>query len=527
MTTITKTVEINPTQLNFIDGTIFYGVNGRAIATVNTWGEFSSDLQLNQFVHSRGISGYQPTNRVASPGKFTFLLNNTSLNEGGVAGYYSPEHASAKGGFGTAAEVRIKYTSTGDSGYKWRGKIHRIMPDPGPFKYTKVVAYDWMKIAQDQKFKAITTTTDKRVDEAMTTVLASMATSSQPASTSFATGKSTLPYVFDSERTEKTSIMAVFQKLALTEMGHVFVDSGDGDGERLVFTNRHNATEETTVQHDFDDNVVSVNVLYPIDAVRTRVISIVFPRETDDANLILAQSLEPFNIAVDDPRTIELLFRDLTTADRISAASTVTPIVSGTDFVANTQSDGGGANVTGNTTVTVAEESGNSIKLLCEYSGAGTAWLTTLQIRGKGIYTYDPVTYTAEDSDAEDQYGDRVLRYTMPYEDDFNVGVSFGDYLLSVWKDPVLQLRDLTYYPEENDTLAQAFFDIDIGKRITVNITQLGIDADYFVRKETVRLDKGKLKVSYGLEPAGSSVWMKLNDAVYGKLNADECKAAF
>ena len=119
------------------------------------------------------------------------------------------------------------------------------------------------------------------------------------------------------------------------------------------------------------------------------------------------------------------------------------------------------------------------------------------------------------------------MKYDLPYEDDYNQAVSFGDYLLSVWLDPDCQINGLTYYPGKSDALTTAFLAIDIGHRITVNFAQLGIDEDYFVAKISVSVNNGVVKCSYNLAPAGSSAYAQLNDAIYGKLNATECRLAF
>ena len=69
--------------------------------------------------------------------------------------------------------------------------------------------------------------------------------------------------------------------------------------------------------------------------------------------------------------------------------------------------------------------------------------------------------------------------------------------------------------------------DIDLGKRITVNFTQLGIDQDYFVTKRNTSWDRGKLRVTYNVVPVGASGFMELDDSIYGKLDEPECRLAF
>ena len=525
MVAITKAVEYKQ-PICFIDGDVMYGVNEELIYSVDKWDDYSSDVQKKSWQHGRGTVGNRPVSRTASPGKFTHYLLNTAQCSGGKAGYYSPGHTNVRGGFLHGQEVRVKYTYDRSDYYRWRGRIYDIAPDPSPFgALTKVVCYDWMKEAETQKFQAVVTATDQRGDQATQTMIDTLPSARQPEATSLATGKSTFPYVFDTERTEKTSVLSVLQKIALTEHGRVYVNSQDGHGEQLVFENRHHSVDETTIQLDFDDYISDIDSAYPMSSICTRVITRAYPRESS-TGIILGAIKKSFSITSSDPRTIEILFRDPETGERISASDAITPLTATTDYLGNSAEDGSGSDFTANVTATVAEESANSIKFTMSYSGAGTCWITKLQVRGDGLLRYDPATYEKEDTDGQNQYGDRLLRYDMPYEDDFNVAVSFGDYLLELYKSPILYLNGLTYYPERSTGTADAFIAIDIGHRITVNITQLGIDQDCFVIKKTDSLHKGKIRCTYGLVPAGSNVFMQLDDAIYGKLGEPECKLA-
>jgi hypothetical protein len=528
MADITTAVELKQ-PISFVDGDVMYSVDGSVISSVDEWDDISSDVVVAKtFRHDRGISGVDPKSLVASPGRFSFYLNNRDKNSAGLAGYYSPDHANKRDGFEQGAEVRVKYTYSATPYYRWRGRIYNINPDPSPYQaFTEVVAYGWMKEAQEHKFKSTAVATDQRGDQALQTMVDTFPNSKQPEAISLDTGKSTFPYVFDSERDEKTSVMSVLQKIAQSELGKIYINSQGGNGEQLVFENRHHAVDVTAVQHDFDDNVVSVHTAYPFKLVKTKIICMAHPREFDTGDIVLGQIQKSFRVPPNTTKVVKLLFRDPSSGDRISVLS-LAARVSGTDYIANAQEGGGGADRTADLTVTENDVSGNSIALNVQNTSGSGWWVTTLQQKGKGIYLFDPATYEAE---ANQTYvaekGNRDLRYDLPYEDDYNVAVDFGDYLLSVWKDPICQIKGLTYIPNENATLAQAFCDIDIGHRITVNFTQLGIDQDYFVTRIAVSRQSNKVRCSYSVVPAGTSVYMQLDDAIYGKLDANECKLAF
>jgi len=528
METITQSVEMKQ-PISFVDGNAMYSVASGVIHAIDKWDDISPDVLTTKSIStSQGITSITPTSRVASPGRFQFHLNNTAYNSASTAGYYSLNHSGKRDGFEQGVEIRLKRVYSGDTGYHWRGRIYDITPEASPYQsYTSVVAYDWMMEAQEQKFKAITTATNQRGDQAIETLLGIMPNAKKPSAYNLDTGKSTYPYVFDSERDEKSSVMSVLQKVAQTELGKIYVNHQDGDGENLVFENRHHGIDNTTVQYDFDDDVVSVDASYPFDLIKTKIICRAFPREVDTGDVVLAKIQKSFRIPKGETRTIKLQFRDPDSGERISASSLTTQ-VSGTDYVANAAEDGGGADKTAQVSVTVSEQSANAASYDITENGTGAVWITTFQQQGKGIYLYDPATYEAESNGTYiAEKGESILRYDLPYEDDYNVAIDFGDYLLSTWQDPICQVDRLTFYPEESAALASAFMDIDIGHRITVNLTQLGIDQDYFVRKIDTDWDRGLIRASYGVIPAGSSVYMQLNDSVYGKLDADECRLAF
>jgi len=385
-----------------------------------------------------------------------------------------------------------------------------------------------MKEAQTQKFGKIAIATDQRGDQAITTILDVFDAARQPAETSLDVGKGMFPTIFDTERDEKTPVMQVFQKIAQSEMGKIYIDGGT-QGERLVFENRHHGVDETTIQHDFDDSIAEITLGYPAANIITKARTFITPRETDDSDVVLGQIQKSFSIPAGDHRDITLLYRDPDSGRRISAVTPVTALASGTDYVANDDEDGGGVNRTSDLSVTELTDltSGNSITYRITNTGDTTLWVTKFQQRGKGIYLFDSVPAEAEaEASYTDLHGEKVLRYDMPYEDDFNVAENFADFLLSVWKDPICQISNLTYYPEKNADLAQAFVDIDIGKRITVNIPHIGIDQDYFVHQITVRIMNGIMRCSYLLAPVSVASAFQLDDPIYGELDGSMSKLA-
>ena len=140
---------------------------------------------------------------------------------------------------------------------------------------------------------------------------------------------------------------------------------------------------------------------------------------------------------------------------------------------------------------------------------------------------YDPLPYEARSSTAViADHGERMLRFVMAYADDYNTGVNTAEALLAIWQELICQVSGLTYYPERDDALAEAFLDIDIGKRISIYLEPLGIYYDYFVINRTVTRDEGLVVCTYGVAPASTANVLILDDIVHAVLDSDFARLA-
>ncbi len=493
------------------------------------WESLYEDLVKHaEFSWEQGIQSLGPSSVVASPGPLNFTLKNSSGNSGGTAGYYSPDNSAVRDGFRLKAQIRVGYTYGGVTDYKYYGYITDIDPDPadmGP-RVTVVKGYDWMGVAQKQPITGLQVQTDKRGDQAIESLMA-LTPITMRVPMELDTGKSTWPYIFDAERDEVTKVTSILQKIAMSEKGQIYLN-----GKTLIFENRHHKIDETDVKYDFDQNTPTLNVekvKYGEETVITRVKGLAHPREIDDSNVVLATSQNVFSLGSGETlEDIQLYFRDPNGDARVSALSIVDPLVANTDYTANSNEDGSGSDLTSDITITITSESGNSITVSITNSGGSLAYITLLQVRGKGMYRYDPMT-TEKSSDQEtiDKYGDLLFTYDVVYEDDINVVKDFRDSVLSDWETPIGIVTGLSYFPEFNADLAQAFMDIEKGHRITLARDLIGIDQDYFVQKIRTERVGGLIKCTYDLAPEVSTAWARCDDNVYGELGADVCKAAF
>jgi hypothetical protein len=346
----------------------------------------------------------------------------------------------------------------------------------------------------------------------------------QPEATDFDTGSSTFPYVLDDERDEKTTIMQVLQKLMQSEWGRFYRRGDTSTGEELVFENRQHRIDEKTVSTDFDtasDTSLKIDkAIYEVDNLYNIIRSKVYPREIDAAaTTVLGQSRNAFSVGAGATFTTKLYYRDPDTGERISGIEQVTPLVSTTDYLANANEDGSGADLTSNISI-VTDAGGNAAECAITNNGGTLAYITKLQIRGKGVYRYDPMEYEAIDTDSQTLYGDRVLPYDMAYEDDVTVAKDIADVILADHKDPRQIVTGLRYNPLFTDQGAADFVAVEIGSRIAINDIQANIDGDYFVNGISIVQNVSSLEASYIVWKADDSDYWILGDSTYGVLGS-------
>jgi hypothetical protein len=204
----------------------------------SNWVDISSDVMAPVYCSS-GIMGNSPTDRVANPGRCTFALKNSVANSAGLNGYYSPGHANCRTGFAPGIKIRVRFTFQGKTRTKWYGTIAPdgivVEPDDHGTRRTFVTAYDWMYQATVHTLYLPSYTTNKRMDEVMPLIVANMPIA--PLSTSYATGQDTFPSVFDTVR-YNTTAMSEFQKLAMSELGYVYLKHNQNSDEILVSEDR-------------------------------------------------------------------------------------------------------------------------------------------------------------------------------------------------------------------------------------------------------------------------------------------------
>lgn len=491
------------------------------------WVDVSEDV-LGDIRADWGMRGSSPSDRVADPGAMSFSLDNSDQCSGGVAGYYTPGHASARAGFGLNAPVRLAVVHEffGEK-IVWQGTITRLLPAAGLKRQNvAVTCADWLEEAARAKTSGLPVLANVQSDEVFQTVLDSMPV--QPPNGAVLIGGSDVyPYALDNVQDEKGRILSEGLKIAISELGYIFVEAGV-----LYFEGRRRRAGAGAVKFAFDeDNLVDLAPAYSRDDVKNRVQVVVHPRRVDDAATTVLFNLgSPVQIARQTSFSITASYRDPNQPDkRCGGVGMVTP-EEGVDYVLNSTQAGDGTDLSPQLTVEVrANEAadlgtwgGNSVLLRVTNNGPADGWLTVLQLRGRGLYDFEPVTADEVDAPSRAAYGENVFKYDMPYQSSPAVALDTAQFLLALNAELRVRAESITYVANWSDEVCQQFFGLSISDKVSVTYARLGLNAEpYFIQGIQLQVSRtGVITVTCALGPVDTTEFWQLD--VEGRSELDE-----
>jgi hypothetical protein len=388
MTAIAPTVVVEVTLGGWLVGEVGSSELGETTIIEGTPTDVTADVNNASPIQiDYGISGNGPLDRTAQTGTMSFSMNNAANNSGGVVGYYSPNHTNVRSGWDLGLECRLKLTYGGTTYYKFTGNLVSIEPDAGSYGRRSVscTVVDWMDEAARAKVKDVTVETDKRSDE-LIDLLVSNSVSKQPPAKSFNVGQSTFEYAFDNLLDAQTSVLRALSDCVTSELGYLYVKGDTTQGGTLKFEDRHARPKYGTADSSFDNSMMGLKVNRVRSDIINRVYVVVHPRTVDVADTVLYELTTTASVpSLANGESIQIIapFKEASiNAYRIAGSSVEDPVAD-TDWVANTASDGSGTDITDDVVVTHSSVSANSVTFNIENTSTVTAYITTLQVRGK------------------------------------------------------------------------------------------------------------------------------------------------
>lgn len=484
--------------------------------SVGVWTNISTDV-FGEVAARYGIANNGPADCVAETGQISFKLNNSSRNSGSTLGWYSPASSSVRSGWTYGIPVRWTVTYSGVDYVRFRGKVGSIDPVPGRYQapYVNVVGYDGMRDLMTADARQTTVQVNKLESELLTALLDALPTDSQPVARNIATGIDTYPYAFD-DVGSGTKAASVVVDIVTSGLGRAYF-SGDG-----TFTYKtRNQLEVLTSSLTLSDTMVDLRTPSNLDGVYNRIRVTIHPKTIDTAatTRIWAQTGAAPVIPAGATVTIWGSYYNPTNPQMaIGGTSQVTPIVATTDYTGNSLADGSGLNRTSDISVATTAF-GSTVMFAVTNSGGLDLFLTSLGIRGKGIYDNGPQTfekYTAK------TYGDRPIAIDQPYQDDVQLGQATADYLYLQYSSLTANLDSVTVDANSTAALMVQALTREPTDMITVSETATGLSSvKCIIRSVETRWGSAKdLRVTWGLAPGPAFDAWELGVAGFSELGA-------
>lgn len=267
------------------------------------------------------------------------------------------------------------------------------------------------------------------------------------------------------------------------------------------------------------DPVNRLDVGIGMEQVVNRAQVTVYPVETIGSLQVIWTARTTLRLAPGETRVVYALFRD--SVDERCGAVDVASLTATTDYLVYENSDGSGFNYTSDPAFSISMDvEATRAKLTLENSAIGNLYVTHLQIRGKPLEAYDPLTIEEEDTTSQTAYEVRAWALNLPMLTDPVFGKTYAEYLISQFSEPALAAARLVVRnrPTINGV---SVFSLDIMDEVRVSDAQTGLSGvDHWVRAVEYDLDRGRYDVTLHLERADNQKYWLLGKVGYSELGS-------
>ncbi len=435
------------------------------------------------------VYGFQdPYGVVAPPSKLTFRLRNND-------GLLTPSNTSSAfyGLLTRGTLVKITATYNGTTYINWTGKIASIKPrieqtaDPQNNAVVDITAEDPMqKLLKGQIFPKLQTSVT--INAALTAIMNStdmpvvwpyasswavldvsvMGTARlySPDLLTASVSSTTLPYVGDnaSDRYNSVGMGSYITDLMMAECGGRFF----WNGSKFEFQDRYYSSNQAlspgVALTLYSDDLRNADYRYGEDLVNA--VTVTFePRQVGSVGTVLYSAPRVITLRALDSLTVNCQYRDPNTPNaRIGALTTIDP-VAGTDYIANTASDGSGSNVTAYITASLQAKAQSASVTLVNPTGIDV-YITTLQVRGTPLYTYERQTVTAVDAQSVYDNDPIPQSYNVKLIGDVDTALGYAQTQVARFKDAIDRFQSIRFIANTTKLLTAS---VSIGSLITVN----------------------------------------------------------
>lgn len=381
---------------------------------------------------------------------------------------------------GRYIQISVNYNGTVKP--RFAGKIKDIQPISGNFPKVIITAEDGIRRLQDYD-ASITVQQNVDIDDAIGMVLDDV---DYPAiwGRNLEDSGDVLSYWWADDRA-KTEI----ERLSEAELGTFFIDN---EGAATFYSRHH--TNTAILSLAASDFLKEISIPQPWEVVRNIIKVIAHPPVLEASQTLWTLADQP---PLDSGASRTIWASYTYNNEQVSAINVIEPVAT-TDFLVNTQADGGGSNLTGSCSITTFTDFGRTAKITITNSSSDDGFITLLKTRGDAITFPDDSILIAEDTTSQGIYDKRTFTLNSPWLQSTELADNFSEYILSFLAEPQ---KFITVMLEGRPDIQ---FDPDLMDVIDVAITKLGVDAGFKVGmiEEAWITDNGQaVRTTWGLEP--------------------------
>jgi len=339
------------------------------------------------------------------------------------------------------------------------GTVEDILPDSRMASRAQISCEDGVRYLQQTASVGLQTSI--RTDEAIPLILANIGWPSAWGS-ELEIGADVRNYWW----LERGSALEAIHDLTDSELGAVWLAANG----TLRFLSRYTAVPVVASLATADFLLGSIETPRPWEMVRNSLRVNVYPPLLETAVEVWRWQEVPIQIAAGASKTVWTNFSY--GGSNVPVDNLITPAAT-TDYLANANSDGSGANLTANISVTVLSTFSGSAKLQVTNNGGGAAYITFLRTRGDAITVPDETFVEAEDATSIARYQRRTFEMAIRWFQDSEVAQGLTDYMTSFLAEPRLFVKGvITNNPDVQ-------FGIELGKGVVLSIPEKGINGTY------------------------------------------------
>jgi concanavalin A-like lectin/glucanase superfamily protein len=487
---------------------------------------------------SWGIPEDGPLDNLAETGELKFRLDNST-------GLYTPDGPSALAGFVRGAAVKLVVTYDSEEYIKFRGYITEIEARPSiRDKTASVTCLDWLDYASRHPVVNPGILLSKLGNEVMDTVIAGVQV--PPQQTAFDAGTFAFPTSLDLIGT-RTTTYAEMAKIVNSDLTYSYLKKDRYNGETLVLEGdnaRHGWVEpgeiplaasasgfllletgdklllETgdklilneTASVTFGDSVISDFKAVYGDSVINRATAIVYPRRLDTSPQILFQLDKAFELTQrpfdDDKRGQNFVLKGTWANPNggtpVGGRDMVTPVIT-TDYLMNSAEDGSGTNISSSLYFEIEMGTEGFTAYLANTDATyPTGYVTKFNVRGTGIYDYNPIEATEENDTSIAANEAQQITMNQRYKTGTRTGAVWVKSVVKEYGDPRMRLKEVDFCANKSSQLMMAFLNTDVGDLREIYISEIGNARNCYIQGVEARYDNGLIWVKWLLKEAPS-----------------------